>query len=111
MSGAARDVSAARIIEGLCPQCGAHYKAEVLDVIDLGAQPQLVARLRRGEHLRVVCPNGHVHTTDMPLLVRRPEGGLLFVPGKATSADDDGAALERLLTALPATARRRRRST
>lgn len=63
-----------------CPKCGAKYNAQVLSVIDVGAEPRLKSLLLRGALNTVICPAcGTPGRVSAPLLYHDPQKELLLV--------------------------------
>ena len=96
------DASHQRRVEESCAECGVAVAAEIWDVADLAARPELTAGLRDGSHWAAVCANGHAHRFDTPVLILRDETPrVLFVPGVQTSEEEDAAAFEAAVSSVP----------
>ena len=96
-----QDSECVRLIEVTCHACGERYSVRVQGFIDLLKQPQLASSLENGDCFRTSCPRGHAGIADVPILVRRDDGELFYVPGEATREEEDDAALHAILTGLP----------
>ncbi|MFO7166704.1 MAG: CpXC domain-containing protein [Chloroflexota bacterium] len=71
-----------------CPACGAHFDAEVWNLVDAAERPDLVELLRAGELNVVVCPQcGHRGPAGAPLLLHDPEARRVYFAAPAGAAE------------------------
>lgn len=89
-----------------CPACGRTFTADLWQIVDAAARPDLIDRLRNGTLHRIACPHcGHSVDADAPLLVYVPptadaDARLIFSPARSTSAEEDQRHAVELLTRL-----------
>jgi exonuclease VII small subunit len=86
------DLSYAETHNFTCPRCGQPFSAEIWLIVDAGARPDLLARIRGGEMHAVACPTcGPLGMVDAPLLIYRrdAEPAVLFSPAQQTSTEQD----------------------
>ena len=67
-------------VQVTCPQCQVPFTAEIRNIVDVGADPELKTSLLRGELNVVQCPKCEFRgTMSVPLLYHDPEKELAFV--------------------------------
>ncbi|MCI4664947.1 MAG: CpXC domain-containing protein, partial [Neomegalonema sp.] len=88
--------------EAVCAECGAAFEAEVAEIVDLAARPELAEGLRSGAHWAATCPNGHRQKIHAAVLILpKDEKGIIFLPAEATSQEEDQAWLQSAAQAIP----------
>ncbi|MCB9137703.1 MAG: tetratricopeptide repeat protein [Caldilineaceae bacterium] len=86
------DASFSQNAQLTCPNCRRAFDAEIWLIVDAGARPDLMERIRAGALHDIPCPHcGEAGQIDAPLLLYRPgnEPRLVFSPAQATTAEQD----------------------
>jgi hypothetical protein len=89
-------------LEVTCPTCGHKFGAEIWFIVDAGQRPGLVDRIRQQSLHSVTCPNGHISTPDVPLLLYRPGETypILFSPAEGASNHETNLHRQNLIRRL-----------
>jgi hypothetical protein len=97
-----------------CPACGHRFTAQIVQIVDVGAEPRLKERVLNGQLNVVTCPQcGSSGAMSGPLLYHDPEHDLLlsYLPMELNLPQDQrerlvGDLLRRLMDSIPPQDRR-----